>query len=308
VRKFLLEFKKEGIDALLIDLRNNGGGSLIEAVDLTGLFITSGPVVQRKESTGQITQENDENPELVYDGPMAVLINRFSASASEIFAGAIQDYQRGIIVGEQSYGKGTVQSVLDLSRFVRSEKENPGVLKITLEKFYRITGSSTQHKGVSPDFALPSAFSAEEFGESSQPSALPWDMIRPTTFTKTGKVNPVVVKQLQAAFQARLKTKPELLKLKEDLARWKKLKESNSIALQYDKRKKEVDDQKKKPDETQAVMEVMAGSETLDADGKKVESKEKDKHAKDTYLKETQQIIADWLKGPVAPVKAVAKK
>jgi carboxyl-terminal processing protease len=181
-------------------------------------------------------------------------------------------------------------------------------LKITLEKFYRITGSSTQHKGVSPDFALPSAFSAEEFGESSQPSALPWDMIRSTTFTKTGKVNPLVVKQLQAAFQTRLKTKPELLKLKEDLARWKKLKETNSIALNYDKRKKELDDQKKKPDETQAVMEVMAGSETLDADGKKVESKEKDKHAKDTYLKETQQIIADWLKGPVAPSKAVAKK
>jgi carboxyl-terminal processing protease len=133
-------------------------------------------------------------------------------------------------------------------------------------------------------------------------------MIRPTTFTKTGKVNPVVVKQLQAAFQARLKTKPELLKLKEDLARWKKLKETNSIALNYDKRKKEVDDQKKKPDETQDVMASLAGSEALIVDEKKVESKEKDKHAKDTYLKETQQIIADWLKGPVAPVKAVAKK
>jgi carboxyl-terminal processing protease len=308
VRKFLGEFKKEGIDALLIDLRNNGGGSLIEAVDLTGLFITSGPVVQRKESTGQITQENDENPELVYDGPMAVLINRFSASASEIFAGAIQDYQRGIIVGEQSYGKGTVQSVLDLSRFVRSEKENPGVLKITLEKFYRVTGSSTQHKGVSPDFALPSAFSAEEFGESSQPSALPWDMIRSTTFTKTGKVSPTTIKLLQTAFQSRLKSKPELLKLKEDLERWKKLKEMNSIALNYDKRKKELDDQKKKPDETQAVMDVMAGSESVDADGKKVESKEKDKHAKDAYLKETQQILADWVKRPAAPVKTVAKK
>jgi carboxyl-terminal processing protease len=239
---------------------------------------------------------------------MAVLINRFSASASEIFAGAIQDYQRGIIVGEQSYGKGTVQSVLDLSRFVRSEKENPGVLKITLEKFYRITGSSTQHKGVSPDFALPSAFSAEEFGESSQPSALPWDMIRSTTFTKTGKVNPATVKQLQVAFQNRLKTKPELLKLKEDLERWKKLKETNSIALQYDKRKKELDDQKKKPDEAAAVVEVMAGEAVTDADGKKVESKEKDKHAKDAYLKETQQIIADWLRGPLTSVKPVAKK
>jgi carboxyl-terminal processing protease len=305
VRKFLGEFKKEGIDALLIDLRNNGGGSLIEAVDLTGLFITTGPVVQRKESTGQITQENDENPDLVYDGPMAVLINRFSASASEIFAGAIQDYQRGIIVGEQSYGKGTVQSVLDLSRFVRSEKENPGVLKITLEKFYRITGSSTQHKGVSPDFALPSAFSAEEFGESSQPSALPWDMIRSTSFTKTGKVTPATLQSLQTPFQIRLKTKPELVKLKEDLARWKKLKETNSIALNYEKRKKELDDQKKKPDEAAAVLEVMAGTEAEDS---KLVSKEKDKHAKDAYLKETQQIIADWVKIPVAVVKPLAKK
>ncbi|MFM2400504.1 MAG: C-terminal processing peptidase, partial [Bacteroidota bacterium] len=168
--------------------------------------------------------------------------------------------------------------------------------------------SSTQHKGVSPDFALPSAFSAEEFGESSQPSALPWDMIRSTTFTKTGKVSPTTIKLLQTAFQSRLKSKPELLKLKEDLERWKKLKETNSIALNYDKRKKELDDQKKKPDETQAVMDVMAGSESVDADGKKVESKEKDKHAKDAYLKETQQILADWVKRPAAPVKTVAKK
>jgi carboxyl-terminal processing protease len=239
---------------------------------------------------------------------MAVLINRFSASASEIFAGAIQDYQRGIIVGEQSYGKGTVQSVLDLGRFVRSEKENPGVLKITLEKFYRVTGSSTQHKGVSPDFALPSAFSAEEFGESSQPSALPWDMIRSTTFTKTGKVNPATVKQLQGAFQNRLKTKPELLKLKEDLDRWKKLKETNSIALQYDKRKKELDAQKKKPDEAVAVMEALAGADAPEADKAKVASKENDKHAKDAYLKETQQILADWLKVPLATVKPVVKR
>ena len=168
-----------------------------------------------------------------------------------------------------------------------------------------MNGSSTQHKGVSPDFALPSAFSAEEFGESSQPSALPWDMIRSTTFTKTGKVNPATVKSLQVAFQNRLKTKPELLKLKEDLERWKKLKETNSIALQYDKRKKELDDQKKKPDEAAAVMEVLAGAEAEDT---KLVSKEKDKHAKDTYLKETQQIIADWLKGPLASVKPVAKK
>jgi carboxyl-terminal processing protease len=133
-------------------------------------------------------------------------------------------------------------------------------------------------------------------------------MIRSTSFTKTGKVIPATLQSLQTPFQIRLKTKPELLKLKEDLARWKKLKETNSIALNYDKRKKELDDQKKKPDETQAVLDVMAGTDAVDADGKKVEVKEKDKHAKDAYLKETQQIIADWLKVPMTVVKAVAKK
>ncbi|RXK52624.1 carboxy terminal-processing peptidase [Aquirufa rosea] len=307
VKKFLTEFKAEGIDGLIVDLRNNGGGSLIEAVDLTGLFIPKGPVVQRKQSDGRISQEVDKDPEQFYDGPMAVLINRFSASASEIFAAAIQDYRRGIIVGEQSYGKGTVQSVVDLDNYMNNEKEPVGQLKITLEKFYRINGSSTQHKGVSPDFALPSAFSAEEFGESSQPSALPWDMISPTNYQATSNVNPALISKMQASFQARLKTKPDLIKLKEDFERWKKIKEQNSISLQIDKRKKELDEQKKKPDESQAVMDNIAGS---DADVPDTEKDKKastaDKHAKDTYLKETQQLLADWVLGP-APTKVAVK-
>jgi carboxyl-terminal processing protease len=294
VRKFLNEFKQEGIDGLVIDLRNNGGGSLIEAVELTGLFIPKGPVVQRKQSDGKISQEIDRDPAQVYDGPMAIMINRFSASASEIFAAAIQDYKRGIIVGEQSYGKGTVQSVIDLDNYMANEKDPVGQLKITLEKFYRVNGSSTQHKGVSPDFALPSAFSAEEFGESSQPSALPWDMIPTTAYTPTNNIVAPALAQLQAAFQIRLKTKPDLIKLKQDFERWKKIKEQNSISLNMEKRKKELDEQKKKPDESQAVMDALGATEETPADKDKKE-KAADKHAKDAYLKETQQILSDWI-------------
>lgn len=311
VRKFLNEFKQDGIDGLVLDLRNNGGGSLIEAVDLTGLFISQGPVVQRKQSDGRISQEIDKNPDTAYDGPMAIMINRFSASASEIFAAAIQDYKRGIIIGEQSYGKGTVQSVVDLSNYLNDEKDEVGQLKITLEKFYRINGSSTQHKGVSPDFALPSAFSAEEFGESSQPSALPWDMIPTTSYKITSNVNQELLNKLQSAFQFRLKTKPELIKLKEDFERWKKLKEQNSIALQLEKRKKELDEQKKKPDESLAVMDALASSsstESLAVSDKKEEKKDdkpKDKHAKDAYLKETEQIMIDMIAGPKKVAKVV---
>lgn len=294
VRKFLNEFKQEGIDGLVIDLRNNGGGSLIEAVELTGLFIPKGPVVQRKQSDGKISQEVDRDPMQVYGGPMAIMINRFSASASEIFAAAIQDYKRGIIVGEQSYGKGTVQSVIDLDNYMANEKDPVGQLKITLEKFYRVNGSSTQHKGVSPDFALPSAFSAEEFGESSQPSALPWDMIPTTAYTPTNNIVAPTLAQLQAAFQARLKTKPDLIKLKQDFERWKKIKEQNSISLNMEKRKKELDEQKKKPDESQAIMDALGATEETPADKDKKE-KAADKHAKDAYLKETQQILSDWI-------------
>ncbi len=294
VRKFLTAFKQTGVDGVIIDLRNNGGGSLIEAVDLTGLFITKGPVVQRKQADGKISQEVDRDVEQVYNGPLVVMINRFSASASEIFAAAIQDYKRGIVVGEQSYGKGTVQSVVDLDNYIGDGKEPAGQLKITLEKFYRINGSSTQHKGVSPDFALPSAFSAEEFGESAQPSALPWDMIPSTTYQPTNHVLAPALAKLQAAFTTRLKTKPDLIKLRADFDRWKKIKETNSISLNMEKRKKELDEQKKKPDESQAVMDALGGAEETTAEKDKKE-KSADKHAKDAYLKETQQILADWL-------------
>ncbi len=308
VKKFLNEFKAEGgIDAVVIDLRNNGGGSLLEAIDLTGLFISKGPVVQRKSSEGRISTELDNNPELVYDGPLAIMINRFSASASEIFAAAIQDYKRGIIIGEQSYGKGTVQSVVDLTRYM-GDTEPAGSLKITLEKFYRINGSSTQHKGVSPDFALPSAFTAEEYGESAQKSALPWDMIATSTYQPINAVSSTIQNKLLNNFQIRLKTNAELLKLKADTEKFKKYKERNLVSLQIEKRKKELEELKKQPDETESIVQAMGGGIVEDP-AKTVKDKKEDKHAKDVYLKETKQIVLDWLQlvGVKSP-KVVSKK
>ena len=308
VKKFLNEFKAEGgIDAVVIDLRNNGGGSLLEAIDLTGLFITKGPVVQRKSSEGRISTELDTNPELIYDGPLAIMINRFSASASEIFAAAIQDYKRGIIIGEQSYGKGTVQSVVDLTRYM-GDAEPAGSLKITLEKFYRINGSSTQHKGVSPDFALPSAFTAEEYGESAQKSALPWDMIATSVYQPINAVSSTIQNKLLSNFQLRLKTNTELVKLKADTEKFKKYKEKNTVSLQVDKRKKELEELKKQPDETESIVQAMGGTVVEDPT-KADKDKKEDKHAKDVYLKETKQIVMDWLKltGSKSP-KVVLKK
>jgi carboxyl-terminal processing protease len=168
VQKLLSELKEEGIAGLIVDLRDNGGGSLQEANSLTGLFIGLGPTVQVRNASGRIDIIRDHDPQLVYTGPLVVLVNRMSASASEIFAGAIQDYNRGIVLGEQTFGKGTVQSLLPLSK---------GQLKATTAKYYRISGKSTQHKGVVPDLYYPSFYSFDDIGESSLPEALPWDKI-----------------------------------------------------------------------------------------------------------------------------------
>ena len=143
-------------------LRNNGGGALDEAVELTGLFIKDGPVVQVRQSSGKIDVEKDPDPEIVYDGPLAVIVNRYSASASEIFSGAIQDYGRGLVLGEQTYGKGTVQNLIGLDRFIPSAGDKSGQLKLTIAKYYRINGSSTQNLGVVPDIPFPSAVDPDE--------------------------------------------------------------------------------------------------------------------------------------------------
>lgn len=176
VKRLLDELAKEGgIDGLVLDLRGDGGGFLPEATALTGLFIDKGPVVQLKDTTGRIEVLDDPDAGIAYDGPLVVLVDRFSASASEIFAGAIQDYHRGLVVGQRTFGKGTVQNLVPLDRW--SQRPVDGQLTVTIGKFYRVTGESTQHRGVEPDIALPSAISLDDVGESSLEAALPWDRI-----------------------------------------------------------------------------------------------------------------------------------
>ncbi len=175
--------QQQGIDGLIIDLRNNGGGSLPEAVTLTGLFIKEGPVVQIRDSKGKIKSDDDTDARIAYLGPLAVLVNRYSASASEIFAGAIQDYGRGVIVGEPTYGKGTVQTMVDLNRYVRSKELGLGQLKLTMAQFFRVNGDSTQHRGVIPDIQFPTAEQNAKQGERSYDNALPWATIKPAKFT-----------------------------------------------------------------------------------------------------------------------------
>jgi len=185
VRRLIEELKTEKMDALVMDLRGNGGGHLTEATALSGLFIPSGPIVQLRETGGRVEVLDDPEPTIAWDGPLIVLVDRFSASASEIFAGAIQDYGRGIIVGQQTYGKGSVQNLYPLDRYALGTDPGFGQLTVTIGKYYRVTGESTQHRGVQPDISMPTAISTEEVGESTRESALPWDRIRPVDFGKS---------------------------------------------------------------------------------------------------------------------------
>ncbi len=244
VKRLIQELKTEGVNGLVIDLRNNGGGSLPEAIDLTGLFIKEGPVVQVRDPANRVEVGADEDREVTYDGPLVVLTNRGSASASEIFAGAIQDYKRGVIVGESTFGKGTVQAVLDLSRWI-PDQEKVGQLNLTSQKFYRVTGSSTQNKGVTPDILLPTPLSPEQFGESSRPSALPWDVIRKTEFQKANNVNDKLVSNLSKDYQERLKSDTALKKYVSEVDEARESYSQTKISLNEATRRKEMESRPK---------------------------------------------------------------
>lgn len=247
VKRLIQELKVEGVNGLVIDLRNNGGGSLPEAIDLTGLFIKEGPVVQVRDPANRVEVGADEDREVTYDGPLVVLTNRGSASASEIFAGAIQDYKRGVIVGESTFGKGTVQAVLDLSRWI-PDQEKVGQLNLTSQKFYRVTGSSTQNKGVTPDILLPTPLSPEQFGESSRPSALPWDVIRKTEFQKANNVNDKLVSSLSKDYQERLKSDAALKKYVSEVDEARESYSQTKISLNEATRRKEMESRPKAGD------------------------------------------------------------
>ena len=288
VKKLLAELKGENVDGLLIDLRNNGGGSLAEAINLTGLFIPDGPVVQIKNANGQIEVQKDEDKDLYYDGPLGVLINRFSASASEIFTGAIQDYKRGVIIGEGSYGKGTVQNLLDLQRFINSADQKPGELKMTLAKFYRVTGSSTQLKGIAPDIQLPSAFSAEEYGEKSELSALPWDQIPSTKFQPTNYLDQELLADLVKKHMIRMNSDSELVNLNREIEVLKAENDKKEISLNLNQRKEEQAQDEKLQDARQKLSGTLSNGDIPKAPVQDVE-------IHDPYLKEGLNVIADWL-------------
>ncbi|NVJ65914.1 MAG: carboxy terminal-processing peptidase [Gammaproteobacteria bacterium] len=235
VKRLIAELEKEGMQGLIIDLRNNGGGSLTEAVDMTGLFIDKGPVVQGKDFEGNVRVLRDNDGKTYYQGPLAVMVNSGSASASEIFAGAIQDYGRGIVIGENTFGKGTVQTIRELSRLVRYSESDLGALKFTVEKFYRVTGESTQLEGVKPDISFPSFYGLDEYGEASYDNALSWDTIKTTEFDANSAIAGYLP-YLSQTHQARAKQDKQFANLLEDVARVKEERSKKSISLNYKKR------------------------------------------------------------------------
>jgi carboxyl-terminal processing protease len=238
VAKLLAELKEEKVGAVLVDLRNNGGGSLDEATRLTGLFIDSGPVVQQRNPKGLIRVENDNDAGVAWDGPLGVLINRASASASEIFAAAIQDYGRGIVIGETSFGKGTVQTLLDMDEMAKSEKPTYGELKMTIAQFFRVNGGTTQLRGVTPDLPLARTMDHERIGESSYDNPLPWTRIKPVDFRPAG--NPQeLLPLLSARHQARVAHDKAYRELLEDLAENETLRKRTEISLNAAQRRRE---------------------------------------------------------------------
>ncbi|MBB3219630.1 carboxy terminal-processing peptidase [Pseudoduganella umbonata] len=241
VARLLGELKKDKVDNVLIDLRNNGGGSLTEAVELTGLFIDKGPVVQQRSAEGRVEVENDTLPGLAWDGPIGVLINRGSASASEIFAAAVQDYGRGVVIGEPSFGKGTVQTLISLDRFAQ-DKQRLGELKMTVAQFFRINGGTTQLRGVTPDIKLPQLSDAENFGESSYDNALPYTVIKPAVYIPAGEVKDIIP-LLTKKHEARVAKDKDFQFLVDDVNYIKKQRKDNLISLNEKERRKERDEQ-----------------------------------------------------------------
>ncbi len=240
VARLLTELKKEKVDSVLIDLRNNGGGSLSEAVELTSLFIGKGPVVQQRNSQGKINIESESAATVAWDGSLGVLINRGSASASEIFAAAIQDYGRGLIIGESSFGKGTVQTMVNLDQIARSEKPKFGELKMTVAQFFRVNGGTTQLRGVTPDLAFPTFSDPDNFGESSYDNALPWVQIKAAEYQTVGDMKDLLP-LLQVRHEMRISKDKEFQFLLDDIKEFNVQRDKKLISLNEAERRKERD-------------------------------------------------------------------
>jgi carboxyl-terminal processing protease len=239
VRKLLDQFKAEGgIDGLVLDLRENGGGHLSEAIGLVNLFVERGPVVQLRETGGRVEVLESEAEAPAYDGPLTILVDRFSASASEIFAAAMQDYGRGVVIGQETYGKGSVQNLYPLDRYAIGQDPGYGQLTVTIGMYYRVTGDSTQNRGVQPDVRLPSAIDTAEVGESSRDAALPWNRIRPAQFRREGTLAPVIA-ELQGLHEQRVGADADYQHMLSEIATLEDMRKRKDVSLNLEKRREE---------------------------------------------------------------------
>ncbi len=316
VSRLLAELKKDKVDSVLIDLRNNGGGSLSEAVELTGLFIDKGPVVQQRNAQGKVIVESDTNAGLAWGGPLGVLINRGSASASEIFAAAMQDYGRGLVIGEPSFGKGTVQTMVSLDQIAHNDKAKFGELKMTIAQFFRINGGTSQLRGVIPDISFPTTSDTESFGESSYDNALPWGQIKAAKYTPAGDLTDLLP-MLRARHDARVAQDKDFQYLREDIAEFNMQRKKNLLSLNEAERRKERDAQEArlKSREKNGGTEKAANEKTIpkgkskalklvafEDDGlqanertltAELTAEKAQKNAKDVLLNEAVQILGD---------------
>ena len=336
VKLILDTLKRSNVDGVVIDLRQNGGGSLMEAISLTGLFIKTGPVVQVRDTRNQIEVDQDEDPSIAWTGPLAIMVDRFSASASEIFTGAIQDYGRGLVIGTQTYGKGTVQNAIDMDRMISPSVKNLlasiarkmpgkdvvvskkdlnkkqgapadvstgsqstfGQLNLTVAKFYRISGSSTQHKGVMPDITFPSIIPMDKYGEDTEPSALPFDVINKSAYTPTGSFK-AVIPQLTKLHEQRMSNNKNYKYLLDDVAEFKKRENEKSTSLNETVLQKERNDDDRRLFERNNLKRIALGLTPLKK-GETASAADKKKLGKGDpnmdFLKiEAGQILTDYI-------------
>ncbi len=323
VKLIIDTLKQKGVDGIVIDLREDGGGSLAEAISLSGLFIKTGPVVQVRDPDNKIEADDDEDPSVAWDGPLAVLTDRFSASASEIFSGAMQDYGRALIIGTQTYGKGTVQTQIDLDKYISpsymdqvissmggnkqagnktttvngkpvkvtssGNESTYGQLNLTIAKFYRISGSSTQRKGVIPDIKFPSAIPLDKYGEDTEPSAMPFDIIAPSKYTKVGDFTSVIP-QLTKMHDQRMSKDASYAMMLQDIADYNKSQAEKTVTLNEDKLKKQREEDEQKSFDRDNARRVALGLPALKKGDPKPKKEDLD------FLKfEAGQILTDYI-------------
>jgi len=333
VEDILDKFAEENVQGIVVDLRNNGGGSLYEAIQLSGLFIDKGPIVQTKLSHGKIDVKRDVNPNIAWKGPMVVMVNKLSASASEIFAAAMQDYGRALIVGGQTYGKGTVQNVMALNEYVNDPELELGQLKMTMGQFFRINGGSTQNRGVIPDIVFPTSPGLENYGESSYENALPWNSISSSDYTVFDDLSDEI-SQLKNDYLERAEINFEFDFLKKEIELYEKEKDDLTVSLSLTERQRKVQERKDrkkarkaKRDEMMAAVEPnpllgeisllfdsteeLKSEDTLLAEQaakEKAETEEDEEEFVDFRLHETVRILADFIALKMENLIATADK